>query len=262
MTIRPGPTMASRVLSLLDSRGVPPCRPGRWCRERRGCRRRAAGSSTAPVSKTSFVIAGTSPRRAAGARSLREVVVRRRSQRTERGRIAGAAPRSAREVEHDRSLQVEDVRNGAARLGSVMDFPQVVPDQPGQERSAARISWLQEARGGRPPSRRRDRRNPRERRIRPCAAKRLPLTSGHRRKPGTRGFTSYEFEPHLAHLLVCSGRVRTIFYPTRDGCGQPAAGYLPNPTLSWPHAPSLDAFGFSSTRATPWPDPTQTPRTP
>jgi hypothetical protein len=49
---------------------------------------------------------------------------------------------------------------------------------------------------------------------RPCAATRLPLTSQHRRKPGTGGFTSYQFEPHLAHLLVSSSVVRT-FYCTR-----------------------------------------------
>ena len=44
----------------------------------------------------------------------------------------------------------------------------------------------------------------------------LPLTSGHRRKPGTRGFTSDEFKPHLAHLLVSSSLVDVIVNPERS----------------------------------------------
>jgi hypothetical protein len=44
----------------------------------------------------------------------------------------------------------------------------------------------------------------------PRVAKWLPLTSRHRRKPGTGGFTSYQFEPHVAHLLVSSSVIRVI----------------------------------------------------
>jgi hypothetical protein len=42
------------------------------------------------------------------------------------------------------------------------------------------------------------------------ATKRLARSDGHRRKPGTGGFTSYEFELHLAHLLCSSAFVGCI----------------------------------------------------
>jgi hypothetical protein len=41
------------------------------------------------------------------------------------------------------------------------------------------------------------------------ATKRLALTGGHPRKPGTGRFTSYQLEPHLAHLLAWSNVLRS-----------------------------------------------------
>ena len=116
----------------------------------------------------------------------------------------GTAPRIAREVEHDRSLQVEDVQDGAhiAPVG----VPSGSPDRLGQVRSPRVISGLGE--GGRTSSEL-EARSP-SAQAGASAAKRLPLTSQRRRKPGTGGFTSYQFEPHLAHLLVSSSVVRDL----------------------------------------------------
>ena len=168
-----------------------------------------AESSTAPVSKISFVIAGTSPRRAgrpvmeAGGRPQTVTTIGKRPH-------PGTAPRTACEVEHDRSLQVEDVQDGA-HIAPVW-VPSGGPDQMGQERCPREISGSRRGedvlRAGSEIA------GSSSAQERPCAATRLPLTSQHRRKPGTGGFTSYQFEPHLAHLLVSSSVVRT-FYCTR-----------------------------------------------
>ena len=130
-------------------------------------------------------------------------VVRRRSQRMERGRIQVRHHAARVKLNMTDPFRLKTYRKAH---NAPMWVPSGGPDQLGQERGPRVLSGLREE-GERPPSRMK---------IAgiigcaglACATKRLPLTSGHRRQPGTGGFTSYQFEPHLAHLLVSSSVIR------------------------------------------------------